>query len=330
MRKISLIVFSLLSLFILFSCEKDEKKAVLSDNPVAPGLTVPSSDLVLQRANAADILLFAGSAADFGFKAAVTYTLEVAVGGSSFASPTTLATATVDTFKLSVADFNAKLLEIGVAEYSVTAMDMRVKASAYASSPAAYSIVSGVNVTLYGLPRLILSTTPEQSIPSPAGDGNYGGLVKLEAGISFTLTDLESGKTYGGVGGVLSENGAPIVVETAGWYNFTASTVDMAYAANPYFIGLVGSATPNQWNAPDQKMDYDSATGTWSITIDLVDGAIKFRLNDDWAWNLGGTTDNLVHNGADIPVTAGNYTIVLTITNAVVGSETGTFTITAN
>jgi hypothetical protein len=330
MRKISLIAISLLSLIILFSCEKDETRAVLSDTPGEPGLNVPSTELVLQRANATQVLVFSGAAADFGFQAAISYSLEAVIAGSSFDSPTTLATAAADTFALTVADLNAKLLEMGIAEYSATQVEMRVKAIVISTVPAAYSAVNVVTATLYGLPRLVLSTTPEQGILSPAGDGNYGGLVKLEAGVSFTLTDLESGKTYGGVGGVLSENGAPIVVETAGWYNLTASTVDLVYAANPYFIGLVGSATPNQWNAPDQKMDYDPATGTWSITIDLVDGDIKFRLNDDWAWNLGGTTDNLTHNGANIPVTAGNYTIVLTITNATVGSETGTFTITAN
>ncbi len=321
---------SLLSLIILFSCEKDETKAVLSDTPGEPGLNVPSTELVLQRANATQVLVFSGAAADFGFPAAISYTLEAIKSGASFDSPTIIATAAVDTFALTVADLNAKLLDMGIAEYSATQVEMRVKATLTSTVPAAYSAVKVVTATLYGLPRLVLTTTPEQGILSPAGDGNYGGLVKLEAGVSFTLTDLESGKTYGGVGGVLSENGAPIVVETAGWYNLTASTVDLVYAANPYFIGLVGSATPNQWNAPDQKMDYDPATGTWSITIDLVDGDIKFRLNDDWAWNLGGTTDNLTHNGANIPVTAGNYTIVLTITNATVGSETGTFTITAN
>ncbi len=330
MRKISLIAMSLLSLIILFSCEKDETKAVLSDTPGEPGLNVPSTELVLQRANATQVLVFSGAAADFGFQAAVSYTLEAIKSGNSFDSPSIIATAAVDTFALTVADLNAKLLDLGIAEYSATQVEMRVKATLTSTVPAAYSAVKVVTATLYGLPRLVLSTTPEQGILSPAGDGNYGGMVKLEAGVSFTLTDLETGKTYGGEAGVLAENGTPIAVETAGWYNLTASTVDMTYAPNPYFIGLVGSATPNQWNAPDQKMDYNPADGTWNITIDLVAGDIKFRLNDDWAWNLGGTTDNLTHNGANIPVTAGNYTISLTITNATVGTETGTFTITAN
>lgn len=98
-------------------------------------------------------------------------------------------------------------------------------------------------------------------------------------------------------------------------------------------IGLVGSATPNGWDAPDQKMDYNAATGTWDITIDLIVGDIKFRKNDAWAWNLGGTTTNLVHNGDNIPITeAGNYTISLTITSDTgeSGTELGTFTMVKN
>ena len=79
-------------------------------------------------------------------------------------------------------------------------------------------------------------------------------------------------------------------------------------------------------------MEYNPATGTWSITLNLVDGEIKFRLNNAWAWNLGGTPDNLTVDGANIPLTAGNYTIVLTITNpnSVKGEVGGTCTIVKN
>ena len=91
-------------------------------------------------------------------------------------------------------------------------------------------------------------------------------------------------------------------------------------------IGLIGSATSNGWNSPDSKMDYDAKTGTWVITTNLLDGEIKFRLNDGWAWNLGGTTDNLTQGGANIAVSAGNYTISLTIING----TTGTYKIVKN
>jgi len=96
-------------------------------------------------------------------------------------------------------------------------------------------------------------------------------------------------------------------------------------------IGLVGSATVNGWNSPDTKMDYNAQKGTWYITTNLIDGQIKFRLNDGWAWNLGWNSakNGLTHNGDNIDVAAGNYTINLTITS-VTAPEAGTFTIVKN
>ena len=65
-------------------------------------------------------------------------------------------------------------------------------------------------------------------------------------------------------------------------------------------------------------------------TIDMP-YEIKFRKNDGWSWNLGGTKDNLVHNGDNIPITsAGNYTITLTISVDTQGSEAGSCTIVKN
>ena len=50
------------------------------------------------------------------------------------------------------------------------------------------------------------------------------------------------------------------------------------------------------------------------------------------SWNLGGTPDRLVVDAGNIAVSAGNYTIVLTITNpkSVKGEVGGSCTITKN
>ena len=84
-------------------------------------------------------------------------------------------------------------------------------------------------------------------------------------------------------------------------------------------------------------MEYNPATGTWSITLNLVEGEMKFRLNNGWAWNLGyhtGTTPviltDLFHDGDNIKVTAGNYTITLTITQPNGPTEAGSCTIVKN
>jgi hypothetical protein len=185
------------------------------------------------------------------------------------------------------------------------------------------------DVTTYGLPRLdLVGSGKTQKVESPTGNGVYSGIVKLDPANPFTLSDPDAGTQYGGATGVLAVDGAAIVPPKAGYHVLDVDVPGLTYTFEERQIGLVGSATPNGWDSPDQKMDYDQASGTWSITVDLIDGEFKFRLNDGWAWNLGGTPNNLVHNGDNIAATAGNYTITLTITDF--AGELGTFTIVQN
>jgi hypothetical protein len=59
-------------------------------------------------------------------------------------------------------------------------------------------------------------------------------------------------------------------------------------------------------------MTWDAANKVMKATLALTAGTIKFRANDAWDLNLGGTVDALTPNGANIPVAvAGNYTITL-------------------
>lgn len=81
------------------------------------------------------------------------------------------------------------------------------------------------------------------------------------------------------------------------------------YSANRW--GLIGSATPGEWST-DQNMTWDPETKSMKLTVDLVPGEIKFRANDDWAINFGGSIEDLEQDGPNIQITeAGNYTIHL-------------------
>ena len=323
--------FALIGLIgLLFSCQKDETKAVLLDNPTAP--TIASMpNLTLKRAEGTNLLTFVGTPLDAGFQAAVNYYLEACAKGNNFQDVVQIASEIQDlSFQISVSDLNGLLLKKFPAD-QVSSLDFRIRASLPLSSgTGSYVYSSAVNsadVTLYGLPRLdLVGSGITQKIESALGNGVYVGYVKLDATKSFTVNNPDANVAYGGTNDVLSVNGAALSVAANGWYKLTIDTNALTYALVPYMIGLVGDATPNGWNSPDQKMDYNIATGTWSISIALIDGTFKFRLNDDWGWNLGGTTDNLTQNGANCPVSAGNYTITLTIING----TTGTYTIVKN
>ncbi len=316
---------------LLSSCEKDGETIVMLENPVAPEIVI-MPNLTLQRNKGTEMLEFVGTPVDPGFQASAKYFLEAAAAGTNFADPTIILTDVQNaSLKISVSDLNGILLKKFPAD-KATSVDFRVRselavdagtgAPGTGTAPFEYSSkTSTANVTLYGLPKLdLIDSGIDQKIESPLGNGDYKGFVKLDATKPFTLLDPDNNVKYGANGSALAVNGAGISVGKNGWYILNVNTANLSYSTSEYMIGLIGSATPNGWDTPDQKMDHNAQTGTWSITLNLIDGFIKFRKNDGWAWNLGGAKDNLTQGGADIPVTAGNYTITLTIINDATGA----------
>lgn len=110
--------------------------------------------------------------------------------------------------------------------------------------------------------------------------------------------------------GTLESGGANIKV-TAGTYKITFNTASLTYTIEKYSWGLVGSATPSGWNAPDVPLTYDPTTDTWKATAFLKAGEIKVRKNEDWGVNYGGAGGTLVLGGDNIAVTEGNYNITI-------------------
>ena len=349
MKKNLLILLTFIGLTAIFTaCEKDGEMIKMASNPVAPTLTtVP--DLTLQRPNGTQVLEFVGTPVDPGFQASATYYLEACAAGTAFAEPVTLWSGVqCKSMKITVSDLNGILLKKFPADAS-TPLDLRLRAvlvvDAGTGAPGTgtntfsySSAVKNATVALYGLPRLnLVNSGMTQKVESALGDGKYTGLVKFDVTKPFTLTNPDAGINYGGAGNVLAVNGAAIVPPANGWHRLNVNVPALTYEISPYMIGLVGSATPNGWDTPDQKMDYNAATGVWSITVNLVVGEIKFRLNDGWAWNLGfnknntGKYNDLFHDGNNIPIdAAGNYTITLTITQPNGPTEAGSCTVVKN
>lgn len=318
---------------LLPSCKDEDDKVVMSDSPVAPQIsTIP--DLTLKRPNGLATLVFTGSSVDPGFAASAIYYLEADTVGNNFANPLIISTSNVDTFKMTVSDLNGILIKRFPTDVA-SSLEFRVKSTLVASVGTGvkpyiyYSDVKTATATTYGLPRLnLIDAGVEGKIESALGDGVYAGYVKLDATKPFTLLDPDANVSYGATGNTLVKDGTGISAAASGWYYLTVDTKNLVIVSmDAYMIGLVGSATPNGWNTPDQKMDYDSKAGCWYVTTDLIDGEIKFRLNDGWAWNLGGTADELTQGGSNIAVSAGNYTIKLFINS---DGSTGKCTINKN
>lgn len=328
---------------LLSACEKDGTTVVMLANPTAPTIqTIP--DLTLKRTNGTDTLTFVGTAVDPGFQASATYILEAALSGTNFADPVTVISGVQDkAMKITVSDLNGLLLKKFPAD-EASSIDFRIRAvlivdsgtgaTGSSSNPLQYtSETKTASVTIYGLPRLdLIGSGITQKVESALGNGVYTGYVKLDASKAFTLTDPDTNTSYGANGTALAVNGPAIVVPSdpgSGWYNLTANVNALSFELKPYMVGLIGDATPNGWSAPDQKLDYNAQTGLWSITLNLVVGTVKFRLNDGWgnginlglgdATHTGYSLDNLWNDGGsqNIPIaTAGNYTITLSISSS--------------
>lgn len=339
MKKNLIIYLTVIGLIGLFAgCEKDGTNVVMSTNPTEPTIkTMPN--LTLERSNGTSTLVFVGTPIDPGFQASVNYYLEACASGDKFANPISIVSSNQpEELKITVSDLNGILLRYFNADQA-SSVDFRIRAKLVADAgtgvaPFEYnSLTKSAEVTIYGLPRLdLMGMDGGQKLESALGDGVYTGYVKLDKTKVFTLHDPDADISFGnGTAGALAVDGPGVTPGTDGYNYVVVDTKALTIKMTQYEIGLVGSATANGWDSPDTKMDYNSKSGTWYITADLINGEIKFRFNDGWSWNLGWNPakDALVHNGDNIAVTAGNYTINLTITKFT-ALETGKFTIVKN
>jgi hypothetical protein len=74
--------------------------------------------------------------------------------------------------------------------------------------------------------------------------------------------------------------------------------------------GIIGSAVPPYDWSKDVDMFYNGQRKMWEITANFQAGDIKFRADDSWTLNYGGSNGTLTAGGANINLaTAGNYTI---------------------
>ena len=148
--------------------------------------------------------------------------------------------------------------------------------------------------------------------PDGNGDFNWGNIDWGDAsGVAGSYTELLAVDGEGDIG-------AP---SGAGHYFVQADIFALTYSEIKYDWAVTGDATPLGWPpspdptpGEDHDMTYDAITDTWTITLDLTAGQLKFRANDDWGWNYGdtGPDGSLENNGDNLIIdTAGNYTIVL-------------------
>ena len=131
-----------------------------------------------------------------------------------------------------------------------------------------------------------------------------------------------------GADGNLQDGGGNIPV-TLGYYQIIVDFNNSTYTIEKTIIyGVVGSGY-NDWGAtPDFPFtpDYCNEGIYYANNVTILDGEIKFRVNNDWAVNYGDTgLDGILEDGGDnIPSVAGQYDIMLDFSNPSVPTYTMT------
>ena len=305
----------------LWSCKKDETKAI-AGNGTGGTITSSVSSLSLDRSKlAADVITIKWSNADYGYQSAVSNTLQLAVKGTNFAKTKDYlleANATSKTFN--GMDFNNLLLALNLSFTESTPLEMRIKSTISNALAPVYSNVTELKAQPFPLTAWVFVPGAYQgwdpatadSLTSLTGNGIYTGVIGFtEGNLMFKVTPGKKwDNAYGEAGaGKLSTSGGDIAAPGAGAYNLTVDLNANTIEFKKIVWAIIGDATAGDW-AKDTDMTY--AKGKWSITTTLKVGELKFRKDHAWDVNIGVKDGVTMINGDNIKITAaGSYTITL-------------------
>lgn len=322
MKKISLLTMLLAVIFT--SCEKEQDMyKVLPKDEITKPVMEAHDAIVCTPGNLAEETTFKWTlAGDFGQKAPITYTLYVQVPDTL---PFALGSTSGDSLSFSYENLNNSLNKAGAKPNETTAVQFFVEASV----SVAYGVSSDpitVSVTPFEVSATYVYAVG--AFNGWAREGGYRMASALDNGIYITYINFPAAASpflimpdntsswdhkWGSDDGatLIKDGGADIQSPGAGWYKITADLINLTIAFEPYSWGIIGDATAGGWDA-DQDMAWNFATDNWESTLALSAGAMKFRLNDTWDVNYGGSglTGTGVAGGDNISISeAGTYFI---------------------
>jgi hypothetical protein len=353
MKNISIILIYLLGVFAFSSCEKDDPMVKLNEEVVTNELASIDSEYVMTMEDAASVLeTFNWTVPDFGFKASITYTVQIDSAGKNFASAIDLITVDNDTIgSIKVGELNTLLLNAGLPFDEALSMEFRVKAVINPNVDPLYSNSRAASITAYPTefppiymigaavggwdPALAVSVySTEPSI--------YSTICEFTNGEAFRFFDIPSWDATKQLnwnyftGSVASEfenaqDGDTNIrfIGTTGFYRITvdlkAKTIAMESVTKPRLL-MVGAAVPGGWDINNPTEMTWVSDGIFTATLNFTVEAFRFFTANDWG------------TGLNYPYYQGlNFTIDSNFENAGDGDSNfkfigtpGTFTCTVN
>ncbi len=321
----------------LVSCEKDEDMTVLRVGD-APELTASATAVDLVKDAATDtVITLNWTPAEFGYQAAVAYSIQYDMPGNEFAKPKEVSGINATKKAFTVKEFNALAAKLGLPVGAASTMELRVKADISTevtplySEPVTVSVVPYLDIIEYTslyVPGEYQgwdhATAPK--VASLDDDGIFEGYVYMGTvakGFKFTSKPNWDGPNYGAgaTAGTLSTAGDAdnLTVSEPGVYLLKVDTKELTWSATKVEWGVTGSATPKGWASDviaDHDLTYDPERGVWAVTLPLTEGDLKFRANDAWGLDYGDDSpgDGYVDKGSNDNIKvkeAGTYEIIL-------------------
>lgn len=146
---------------------------------------------------------------------------------------------------------------------------------------------------------------------------NYAGYAHVKGNFKFTSALNWDGINYGFAGdGKLSNDGGAgnLVAPAEGLCFLQANIANLTYSISVPVTtyGLIGAATPNGWDA-STALTPSANEMVWEGDVAMKGGEYKFRANDAWDINLGGSIDNLTQDAGNLMFSEpdGTYHVVL-------------------
>lgn len=333
-------------LFLGVSCESDAQLTTLKAVSFPTAIEVSTSTIILTEDTADDqAVLISWPAVTFPIAAPVTYAVQFDLVADISGSDAWLKAKRIEVGS----DVLSK--SFTVQELNKIATDLGLPIDV--SGKLVVRVEAAMDRKIYSDPLTLTVTPYEKSVVfgeiyMPGfyqGDFNVGTAAALTAiskgvyqgyvtlppgnGTDFKLNTARNWDQYYGAGATnndLKDMSEPnFHLPGAGSYQIKVNLNTLTWSSTPYAWGIVGSstheATPEDkdygWNH-SIPMSYNHETKTWTITANLLAGALKFRLNDKWDVNYGPAdpttnTINKDNGGAyDIPE-AGTYEVTFTI-----------------
>jgi starch-binding outer membrane protein SusE/F len=314
MKRIQSILLFIIGIFVIVSCGKEDTEPQLY---LKGGLAVSSPSasktyLLLETNAAAVAETFTWTPADFGFKAAITYTLQIAQAGKNFATPVNVVSSGNLTYTIKVSDLNTLMLGQSFKGGTQYAMEGRVKATVSDYATPQYSTTFTFNIIPYEmkLPPIYLVgdatlgawDNAKGQVMSYWSTGIYGVVTPLQANknIKALKTSGAWAPQWGQASGTWdtgklayrpTENvtDPPSIPSppTAGDYLVVFNIDALTYTQTlmPDKVYLVGDGCSAGWTPTSGLAFTKSAPGLYSLTTALTASKnLKIMYSNSGAW----------------------------------------------